>query len=173
LNSFGPSIQILVFGPKTLSQPSCQAGPFGRTDPFGPSPGAVFHLLPRAVAARPAGCRRSARRRSSPSRTRMEPNQTAARPPSLSRTSSAPHRLPSPIQCRNRWVKIHCRRSPPSPHLASRDPIKGAAHHPLLPHNPLPHSSSFLSVPSFMFTRRSRRRFASSLSASLRYRTVP
>jgi hypothetical protein len=34
-----------------------------------------------------------------PSRTWMELNRSAARPPSLSRTSSAPHQLPSLIQC--------------------------------------------------------------------------
>jgi hypothetical protein len=127
----------------------------------------------RAAEARPTGCRLSARHRPSPSRPRTELNQTNARPPSLSRTSSAPHRLPSPIQCRNRRVKIHCRRPPPTPHLTSRDPIKGAAHHPLLPHNPLTHSSSFLSVPSFVSVRRSRHRFASPLPTSLRYHTAP
>jgi hypothetical protein len=109
----------------------------------------------RAAAARPIGCHRSVRRRPSLSRTRMELDRTAARPPSLSRTSSAPHRLPSPNQCRNRRVQNPP--PPPTPHLASRDPIKGAAHHPLLPRNPLPHFSSVLSVPSFVSARRSRR----------------
>jgi hypothetical protein len=56
----------------------------------------------RVAAARPVGCHRSARRRPSLSRTRMELDRTATPPPSLSRTSSAPHRLPSPNQCRNR-----------------------------------------------------------------------
>jgi hypothetical protein len=45
----------------------------------------------------------------------MELDRTAARPPSLSRTSSAPHRLPSLNQCRNRRVQ-----NPPPP--AASDP---------------------------------------------------
>jgi hypothetical protein len=69
----------------------------------------------RATAARLVGCRCSACRHPSPSRTRMELDRTAARPPSLSRTSSAPHRLPSPNQCRNRRVQ----NPPPS---AASDP---------------------------------------------------
>jgi hypothetical protein len=40
-------------------------------------------------------------------------------------------------------------------------------------HRRQPHSSSFLSVPSFVSARRSRRRFASPLPASLHYRTAP
>jgi hypothetical protein len=133
------------------------------------------HLPPpaRAAAARAVGCRRSTRHRLSPSRTQIELNRTAAWLPSLSCTSSVPHRLPSPIQSRNHRVKIHRRRLPLTPHLASRDPIKCTAHHTLLPHNPLPHSALFLSVPSFVSARRSHRRFASPLLASLRYRTAP
>jgi hypothetical protein len=45
----------------------------------------------------------------------MELDRTAARPPSLSRTSSAPHRLPSLNQCQNRRVQ-----NPPPP--AASDP---------------------------------------------------
>jgi hypothetical protein len=127
----------------------------------------------RAATAHPVGCRRSARRRPSPSHTRMELDRTATWPPSLSRTSSAPHRPPPRINVETDEFKTHRRRPPPTPHLASHDPIKGTAHHPLLPHNPLPHFSSVLSVPSFVSARRSRRRFASPLSATLCYRAGP
>jgi hypothetical protein len=46
---------------------------------------------------------------------RVELDRTATRPPSLSRTSSVPHRLPSSNQCRNRRVQ-----NPPPP--AASDP---------------------------------------------------
>jgi hypothetical protein len=100
-------------------------------------------------------------------------------PPALgwSWIESPPDRLPSPALARlnveTDEFKTHRRQPPPTPHLASHDPIKGAAHHPLLPHNPLPYFSLVLSVPSFVSARRSRRRFASPLPATLRYRTGP
>jgi hypothetical protein len=85
----------------------------------GPSPG---HRLPSATEATAAlpSRRRTARHRQLPSCTQMELNRCAARLPSLSPTSSVPHRLPSPIQCRNqRGLNIHHRRPPPLPSTAS------------------------------------------------------
>jgi hypothetical protein len=74
------------------------------------------------------------------SHTRMELNQSVARSPSLSRTSSAPHRLPSPIQCRNRrGLKIHRRQPPPRP-------IKGTPS-TTAPHRTLSHFLLRLSIP--------------------------
>jgi hypothetical protein len=69
----------------------------------------------------------------------------AALPPSLSRTSLAPHQLPSPIQCRNRWgLKIHRRWPPPLP--SPPRPIKGT---PSIaaPHRTSSHFLFRLSVP--------------------------
>jgi hypothetical protein len=81
----------------------------------GPSPGRHLPLATEATAALPSRCRTTHHHRP-PSRTRMERNRSAAWPPSLSRTSSTPHRLLSRIQCRNRrGLKIHRRRPPPLP----------------------------------------------------------
>jgi hypothetical protein len=64
----------------------------------GPSPGRHLPSATEATATLPSRRHNTCRRRP-PSRTRMEQNQSTARLPSLSRTSSVPHRLPSPIQC--------------------------------------------------------------------------
>jgi hypothetical protein len=81
----------------------------------GPSPGRRLPSATEATATLPSH-RHTVRHRQPPSRTRMELNRSAARPPSLSHTSSAPHRLQSPIQCRNqRGLKIHRRWPPPLP----------------------------------------------------------
>jgi hypothetical protein len=77
------------------------------------------HLPPpaRAAAARLVGCHRSAHRRPSLSHTRMEVDGTVAPLPSLSCTSSVPHRLPSLNQCRNRRVQ-----NPPPPVVSDPSP---------------------------------------------------
>jgi hypothetical protein len=147
-------LESLFLAQKRLASPAAKLA-------HSAEPARLAHLPGPSSTSHPS-CRRP-----SPSRTQTELNQTAAQPPSLSCTSSAPQRLPSPIQCWNHRVKIHRRRPPPTPHLASHNPMNCTAHHPLLPHNPLPHSSSFLSVPSFMPARRSCRRFASPLPAYL------
>jgi hypothetical protein len=113
----------LPIRPDDLSSPAL----FFRASPFaaqlvwptsaqaGPSPGHHLALATEATTALPLRCR-TTRRGRPPSLTRMERNRRAARLPSLSHTSSTPHRLPSPIQCRNRWgLKIHRHQPPPLP----------------------------------------------------------
>jgi hypothetical protein len=111
----------------------------------GPSPGRCLPSTTEATTALPS-CRRTVRRHQPPSHTQMELNRSAAQPPSLSHTSSVPHRLPSPIQCKNRrGLKIHRRRPPPLPSTASpaykRHPSTAA------PHRTTSHFLLHLSVP--------------------------
>jgi hypothetical protein len=81
----------------------------------------------------PVRCR-AMRRRVLPSRTRMEMNRSAARPPSPSHTSSAPHRLLSLIQCRNCRVKY----PPPADPLPSPPPPPRGYKRPLSHHGTTP-----------------------------------
>jgi hypothetical protein len=109
-------IKYLDFNLKSSLQPNYQFGPnsifLGKflcrprpPWPFGlaqahPGPFSFVRTpkLPLPIQPRHhAACHRQP-----PSHTGMEPNQSTAQPPSLSRTSSVPRRLPSLIQCRNR-----------------------------------------------------------------------
>jgi hypothetical protein len=161
-----PTSSLPFWPSRPVASPSLTGGPTLSVSPT------VFHLPPepppvRSFATAP--------------RTAVHPPPALGwswiKPPSGRLPSLALARRPidSPprINVETDEFKTHRLRPPPTPHLASHDPIKGVAHHPLLPHNPLPHFSSVLSVPSFVSVRRSRCRFASPLPATLRYRTGP
>jgi hypothetical protein len=126
----------LPFRPsRPVASPSLTGGPTLSVSP------AVFHLPPeppppvRSVATAP--------------RAAIHP------PPTLgwSWIEPPPDHLPSPalaqcpidspprINVETDEFKTHRHRPPLTPHLTSHDPIKGSTHHPLLPHNPLPHFS--------------------------------
>jgi hypothetical protein len=99
----------------------------------------------------------------------MELNRSAARPPSLSRTSSASHRLPSLIQCQNQQgLKIHLRRPPPLPSTAfptyKRHPWHCSTPPHLIPLSAPPLCASTSPTPSTTTTIRS------SLSPALPHR---
>jgi hypothetical protein len=95
-----PSCHAPTHPPQRVEPSRLTPPPFPLTKPAHPGPFSFLRTpkpLPPIRPRRHAACRRRP-----PSRTRMELSQSAARPPSLSRTSSVPHQLPSPIQRRNR-----------------------------------------------------------------------
>jgi hypothetical protein len=130
---FGPSLYqptnftflVLISFPKSTH---LAPGPFSLCGPpptSSPSSG-------RLSRCRPFG--RVACHHRSPSHARMEMNRSAARPPSLSRTSSTPRRLLSPIQCRNCRVK----NPPPADPLPSPPPPPRGYKRPLSHHSTTP-----------------------------------
>jgi hypothetical protein len=106
--------------PKSLGR-SAQLGPLG-----------VFSHLRTPEPPPPLPVRhRAMRHHVSPSHARMEMNRSAARPPPLSRTSSTPCRLLSPIQCWNCRVK----NPPPADPLPSPPPPPRGYKRPLSHHS--------------------------------------
>jgi hypothetical protein len=170
--AFWPSSAHYTFpsspGLKTLHEPSW---PVGLRSPLRPTQGssptsdarAAFGLAgaaaPLATISRPQVCVRS--RSDAPPGHILFPH-----------TNSTPLPL---LLFKIGGVKLHQAASSYSPTASAPllpNPIKGAAQHPLLPHKPLSHSPSFPSVPSFVCTRRSHRRFGPPSPASLRHCTA-
>jgi hypothetical protein len=114
-----PFLVLISFPKSTHLAPD----PFGLCGPLGPPP-ASSPSSRSPSRRRPFGL--AACHHRSPSRARMEMNRSTIWPPSLSHTSSVPHRLLSPIQCRNRRVT----NPPPADPLPSPPPpLQGYKRH--------------------------------------------